>query len=66
MEEVRNVLTCLCCSDQGSVALVVLPVNVNIRALRQGHDHVHVPMVARHDKAGLKTKYMNVRFLHRL
>lgn len=54
VEEQRGLLTGLCCSDQGSVALVVLPVHVNIRALGQSHDHVHVPMVARHYQAGLK------------
>lgn len=50
----EQLLTCLCCSDQGSVALVVLPVHVNVRALGQSHDHVHVSMVARHYQAGLK------------
>lgn len=59
-KEARDVLTCLRSSDKGSVALVVLPVNVNIRALGQSDDHVHVAMVARHYKARLKNKYRNV------
>lgn len=51
-----GVFTCLRCYNKSSVALVVLPVNIKIRALREGDDHIHVAMVARHNQARLKHK----------
>lgn len=48
--------TCLCCSNESSVALIVLPVDIQIRALSEGDDHVHIAMVTRHNQTRLKQK----------
>ena len=45
---VRVTPTCLCGSDEGGVSLVVLPVHIQVRTLRQSDDHVHVALVTRH------------------
>lgn len=49
-------VTCLSCSYKSGVPLIVLPVNIQIRALRKSDDHVHIAIIARHNQARLKHK----------
>lgn len=48
--------TCLCSSDESSVAFLILPIHVQIWTLREGNDHVHITMVTRHHQTRLKIK----------
>lgn len=50
------VFTCLCRGHESRVALVVLPVHIQVRTLGKGDDHIHVTMVTRHNQARLEEK----------
>lgn len=47
-------LTCLRRGDEGRVPLAVLPVDVQVRTLRQRYDDVHVALIARDQQSYLK------------
>lgn len=52
-------VTCLCSSDEGSVSLAVLPVDVQVRTLRQSYDDVHKPLVTRNQQPYLRWRSEN-------
>lgn len=49
-------LTCLCGGDERCVSLAVLPVDVQIRTLRQSYDDVHVTLITRDQQPYLERK----------
>ena len=63
---VLHLRTCLHRCDESGVALVVLPVDVKVRALGESDDHVHVTMVTRYNQPSLEPRAEKKRLHYRL
>ena len=53
---VLHLRTCLHRRDQCRVAFVVLPVDVEVRALGESDDHVHETLVTRYNQPSLEPR----------
>lgn len=59
-------LTCLRCGDKGCIALVVLPVDIQVRTLGESDHYIHITLVTRHYESSLQSQHIHTRLLSKM